>query len=157
MVTLSGEALDATNHGTFTGATIPDSSTTHAALQSLESAVESAQVTGKVTGITTIVTIDSVVVDDFHEAEWEIVSWEEATPANKKFQKLGALHNGTAGADASASDIDVFSKKIVGSSFNAVYTVVFNGVGAAQVMRLRASSSTAGMTVEFRRNGVPIQ
>lgn len=40
LVTLSGEAANATTHGTFTGATIPDASTTHGALQSLETAVE---------------------------------------------------------------------------------------------------------------------
>ncbi len=157
LVTLSGEALDAVDHGTFTGATIPDNSDTHAALQALETSLESAQTTGKVTGITTLVTIDSVLVDNFHEIEWEIVSWEEATPANKKFEKLGALHNGTAAADASASDIDVFAKKRIGSNFNSVYSVDFDGVGVAQTMRLRASSSSAGITVEFRRNGVPVQ
>lgn len=37
--TLSGEA-GGTNHGTFTGTTIPDSSTTHGALQALETEVE---------------------------------------------------------------------------------------------------------------------
>lgn len=157
LVTLSGEALDATDHGTFTGSTIPDNSDTHEALQALETAQEAAQTTGKVTGITTLQTVDSVLVDDFHEVEWEVVSWEEATPANKKFQKLGALHDGTASADASSSDIDVFAKKRVGSNFNVVYSVDFDGTGAAQTMRLRASSSTAGVTIEFRRNGVPVQ
>ena len=40
LVTLSGEAANSTDHGTFSGATIPDASTTHGALQSLETAVE---------------------------------------------------------------------------------------------------------------------
>lgn len=41
LVTLSGVAANATNLGTFTGTTIPDSSTVKAALQSLETSLES--------------------------------------------------------------------------------------------------------------------
>lgn len=43
LITLSGVAENATSLGTFTGATIPDSSTIKAALQSLETAVEGAE------------------------------------------------------------------------------------------------------------------
>ena len=154
---MSGEAQGAVDHGTFTGNVIPDNSTTHAALQSLETELENQQTTLKITGITTLQDLDTVLVDDFHEVEWELVAWEEATPANKQFQKLGALHDGTASADATATDQDVFAKKKVGSNFNIDYSVDLNGVGAAQTMRLRGASSTAGVTVELRRNGVPVQ
>jgi hypothetical protein len=45
LISLSGVAAGSTNLGTFTGTTIPDSSTIKAALQSLETAVESISVT----------------------------------------------------------------------------------------------------------------
>ena len=157
LTTLTGEAQGAVDHGTFTGTIIPDNSTTHASLQALETEIELQVTDKKVTGITTLQDLDTVLVDSFHEIEWELVSWEEATPANKKYIKISALHNGTAAADATATDHDVFSKKKVGSDFNIVYSIDLNGATTAQTMRLRATSSSAGVTVELRRNGVQVQ
>jgi hypothetical protein len=156
LITLSGVAENSTDLGTFTGVTIPDSSTNKAALQSLETALEAIEggFAVLVTGITTLQDIDTVLVDDVHSLEYEIVAWEEATPANKIFQKITALHDGTAAADAANVDDTVHTKLKVGANFNIVITVDLNGAAGTQTMRLRASSSTAGVSMEVRRTGV---
>jgi len=156
LITLSGVAENATSLGTFTGVTIPDSSTNKAAFQSLETALEAIEggFAVLVSGITTLQDIDTVLVDDVHSLEYEIVAWEEATPANKIFQKITTLHNGTAVADATVVDDSVHTKLKVGASFNLVIIVDLNGAAGAQTMRLRASSSTAGVSMEVRRTGV---
>lgn len=155
--TLQGVAQGSTDLGTFTGTTIPDNVAIKPALQALETAIEAAQATGKVTGVTALQDIDTVLVDNFHSVEWEVVAWEQATPANKKFFKVTALHDGTAAADAVNVDDSNHTKLKLGANFNLVTAVDLNGAGAAQTMRLRCSSSTAGVTIEFRRNGVPVQ
>lgn len=156
LITLSGVAENSTDLGTFTGAIIPDSSTVKAALQALETYTENIEGGTPiiVNNITTLQDIDTVLVDDVHATEWEIVAYEEATPANKIFQKVTALHDGTAAADATTADNTVHTKLKTGANFNLVITVDVNGTGASQTMRLRASSSTAGVTMEVRRTGV---
>ena len=52
LVSLTGVAKDATNLGTFTGATIADSQTVKAALQALETAVEAAGSAASLTAVT---------------------------------------------------------------------------------------------------------
>ena len=158
LITLSGVAENATSLGAFTGVTIPDSSTNKAALQSLETALEAIEggFAVLVSGITTLQDVDTFLVDNAHSLEWEIVAWEEATPANKIFQKITALHNGTASADATVVDDSVHTKLKVGANFNLVVAVDLNGAAGAQTIRLRASSSSAGVAMEVRRTGVLI-
>jgi len=155
LITLSGVAENATDLGTFTGITIPDTSTNKAALQALETQLETisggAQI--DVANVTTLQDLDTVLADDIQQVEWEIVAFEEATPANKKASKIVAIHNGHAGADATLVDDTQFAKLKFGN-FNLVLTVDLNGVGAAQAVRLRASSSTAGVHVSLRRTVV---
>jgi hypothetical protein len=156
LITLSGVAENATDLGTFTGAIIPDSSTIKGALQSIETYIETLEfgVAFTGSGVTTAVTADSVLVDDVHSVEWEMVVWEEATPANKIFQKITALHDGTASADASNVDDVAHTKLKLGSNFDLDVSVDLNGAGGAQEMRLRIASGTAGIAYEVRRTGV---
>jgi hypothetical protein len=158
LITLSGVAENATDLGAFTGVTIPDTSTNKAALQSLETALEAIEggFAVLVTNITTLQDVDTFLVDNAHSLEWEIVAYEEATPANKIFQKITAMHNGTAAADATAVDDTVHTKLKVGANFNLDISVDISGAAGAQVMRLRAASSTAGVAMEVRRTGVLI-
>ena len=93
-------------------------------------------------------------MDDVNQVEWEIVVWEEATPANKQFLKVTALHDGTAVADAVNVDDTAHTKLKLGSNFNVDFTVDLNGAAGAQEMRLRCASSTAGVAGEIRRTGV---
>lgn len=108
----------------------------------------------EVTGVTTLQDIDTVLVDNVHFSEWELVAFEEATPVNKQFMKVSVLHNGTASADATAVDETVHTKLKTGANFNLVISVDLNGTGASQTMRLRASSSTGGVTIQARRTVV---
>lgn len=159
LITLSGVAENATDLGTFTGTTIPDNSTNKQAFQALESAVESVIVTGKATGITTATAVDFVLVDGYHKVAYEIVAWEEATPANKKHVRFECLHNGTASADATDTDSNahtILGVGSVGGNFLQV-SPSLTLTGASQRLNLVIASNTAGITVEWRRVAVPIQ
>jgi hypothetical protein len=147
-----GVSQGATNLGTFTGATIPDSSTVKGALQSLETKVESLHTLSKavVTGITTITTIDQLLVDSYSMAKWLVVVKSEADLANKKAFEVNALNNGKPTADATSIDDTVFAKLNVGSNFTANVSVDLNGTGASQYMRLRVDAPSA-VTVEITR------
>ena len=147
--TLSGVGRGSVNLGTFTGRTIADNRTNKQALQDLESALEARS---QITGVTTITTLDSVLVDDVKMSKWMIHAFEEASPANTQSMEVVGLHNGTASADASGTpDQSVAFKLKQGSNFNLSITIDLNGTGAAQVMRVRAASTSAGVTVTARR------
>lgn len=156
LITLSGVAENATDLGTFTGSIITDNSDIKGALQELETEVEA--ISGgsiiEETGITSPVTVDSVLVDDVDAVEWEIVVFEESSPGNKKFGKVTAMHDGTATSDASNVDDTLHTRLNLGSNFNVDVSVDLNGTGASQEMRLRVESSTAGVTVRARRTTV---
>lgn len=155
LITLSGVAENASDLGTFTGSTIADNETVKGALQDLETAVESAGgMQASATGITTAATVDSVVVDDYAVVKWIVQVFEEATPANKKFMEVFAGHNGTASADATAVDDTVYGKLDLGSDFDLTISVDLNGAAGSQVMRLRAASASAGVTVKAFRVAV---
>jgi len=155
LITLSGVAENSTDLGSFTGTTIADNETVKGALQDLETALEaiSGGETVTQTGVTTVTTIDEVVVDDFHACEWEVVAFEEAAPADKKYFKITGFHDGTAAADATSVKDKVNDKMNFGS-FNLSTSIDLNGAGAAQRMRLRISSTSAGVTVIARRTCV---
>lgn len=146
--TLSGVARGAVDLGTFTGRAIQDARTTKQALQDLETALEARS---QATGVTAQATVDSVLVDDIKMAKWLVHVFEQATPANIKSMEVLAVHDGTAAADATSVDNSVSGVLKLGANFNLEISVDLSGVGAAQVMRLRAQSSTAGVTVTARR------
>lgn len=148
LTTLSGESIGAVNHGTFSGYTIPDNQTTKQALQALETGLEARAF---LAAITTIQTVDSVVVDDVLACEWEVHIREDATPANIVVMKVLATHDGTVSADAVNVDNTEFAKLKLGANFNYSVSVDLNGTAGAQVMRLRVASTSAGVTVTTRR------
>jgi hypothetical protein len=132
----------------LTGAAISASDTVNSAIAKLDGrSLKRVQATG----ITAAATVDSMSVDDYKVAKWFVHAFEEATPANVKAFEVYALHDGTTSADAVAVDDTVYSKLKKGSNFNLTLSVDLNGAGAGQVMRLRAASSTAGVTVTARR------
>lgn len=148
--TSSGLTQGDVNYGTFTGDSLADSQTSKALFQRAETLLE--QLRGvEATGITAEATFDSVVVDDVKSVMWLVQAFEEATPANVKSFEVHALHNGTAAADATLVDDTVISKLKLGSNFDIDLTIDINGATTAQVMRLRATSATAGITVTARR------
>lgn len=146
--TLSGVARGATDLGAFTGRAIADNRKIKEALQDLETALEARS---QATGVTAQATVDQVLVDNIKMAKWLVHAFEEATPANIKSMEVIAVHNGTNAADATSVDNSVAGVVKLGGNFNLDISVDLSGAGAAQVMRLRAQSSTAGVTVTARR------
>lgn len=151
LVTLSGVAANAVDLGTFTGAILSDNLTIKQAFQEIETAIEGLETQVKLIGVTTVQTLDSVLVDDILSAEWEVVSTEDATPVNRQVKKVLAVHNGHTGADASVVDESTDGILKLGSNFNNDINVVLTGVGAAQQMELQVLSSSAGVTFICRR------
>jgi hypothetical protein len=148
--TLSGTASGALHLGTFTGDTIPDSSTVKAGLQALETKLESIELQKTITGITTEVSVDELLCDDFQASKWEVVLTLDSDPSRLVAMEVLAAHNGTGASDATTSDNNAFGKLKIGATFAHSVAVDINGVGAAQVMRLRVSATNA-VTARVRR------
>lgn len=153
LITLSGVAENAADLGTFTGSVIPDNSTVKAALQSLETAVQSG-ITYEADGVTAQTVIDSLLVDSFAAVKWYIYVREAANPSRVKAFEIWATHNGTPSADATQVDDTAYAKLKIGSDFNLTLSVSLDGTGAAQVIRLTAASTTAGVDVRATRDAV---
>jgi hypothetical protein len=90
--------------------------------------------------VTTIATLDSVLVDDYHTVEWVIFA--QAVDGSIRKIAYSASHNGTTGADA--DDVDTSSSDIhrIGNIVGLKISVDLNGTTTAQVMRLRVESTT---------------
>jgi len=95
----------------------------------------------EVTGITAVTTVDSVPHATVKCVTWLVEAFEEADPTRRKSRIISALTNGTL-----VDDTD-FAKLNIGGNFNFNLSVDISGPD----MRLRASSSTAGITVRARR------
>ena len=155
LVSLSGVAANSTNLGSFTGGVIPANDTVKQALQALETyAVSNGQVSAG--PITTIATVDSVLTKSIAAVKWYVRLSEDATPSNVKAYEIFAMHNGDATNDASAADDDVYSLLKKGSPFNAVIAIDINGSGPTQTMRLRVSSTTAGISAKIYREVIKL-
>jgi len=98
--------------------------------------------------------LDSVLVDDILEVEWEIHVQDDAVQANCEFIKLNAFHNGFGAADATLVDDSAFAKLKLGGAISKVLLVELNGAGAAQVMRLSVTGQVGGVTFTARRTRV---
>lgn len=107
-----------------------------------------------VSGITTVTTVDSVLVDSVKAVKWYVQAIEDADPENVKAFEIFASHNGSAANDATAADDTTYAKLKLGANFNLTLAVDVNGTGAGQVMRLRATSTSAGVTVSAKRERV---
>jgi len=95
----------------------------------------------RVAGITTLATVDEVPTATVAACKWLVEAFEDATPANRQALEVYALNNG------SASDNTVYAKLKVGANFNLSISVDVSG----GQMRLRAASTSAGVTVTARR------
>ena len=140
LITLSGVAENATSFGTFTGVSLADNQTSKELFQRIEVLLE--QMRGvQVAAITAATTVDSVPHATVKACKWLVEAFEDATPANRKAFEIYALNNGTLVDDTS------YSLLKVGSNFNLTLSVDISGAD----MRLRAASSSAGVTVTARR------
>lgn len=136
----SGLAQGATDYGTFTGQSLADAQTSKQLFQRIETLLE--QMRGvQASGITAATTVDSVPHANVKACKWLVEAVEEATPANRKAFEIYALNNGT------LVDDTVYAKLSLGANFNVQLSVDISGAD----MRLRAASSSAGITVTARR------
>lgn len=140
LISLSGVAENSSDFGTFTGTLLADSQTAKQLYQRLEDLLEELKVL-EVTGITTAASVDEVPVATVSACKWLVEAFEEATPANKQAIEVYALNNGTLVDDTQ------YAKLKTGANFNLSLSVDISGGN----MRLRAASSTAGVTVRARR------
>lgn len=136
----SGLSQGDVNYGTFTGLSLADNQTSKQLFQRIETLLE--QMRGvQVAAITTAATVDSVPHASVKACKWLVEAFEDATPANRIAVEIFALNDGT------NVDDSVYSKQKLGSNFDLTLSVDISGAD----MRLRAASSTAGVTVTARR------
>ena len=147
-----GTSQGATDLGSFTGTTIADGSSVKSALQQVETALEAvnALTKAKVTGITTVQTVDSLLTKSFVAAKWLVTVSLDSNPARKQAMEVFAVHDGTTVADATVTDDTIYAKLKIGANFGVTINTDVNGVGAAQVMRLRVNAPNA-VTVSVTR------
>jgi hypothetical protein len=140
LISLSGVAENSVNFGSFTGVSLADNQNAKQLFQRIEDLLE--QMRGvQATGITTAATVDSVPHASVKSAKWLLEVFEEATPANRQAMEVFAA------TDGSAVDSTIYAKLKTGSNFNLTISVDISGAD----MRLRAASTTAGVTVTARR------
>ena len=159
LITLSGEAQGAVDHSTFTGVTILDNRNTHEALQDLETALE-AVTGGAFTLIVDVPTpatptvIDTLLVDNYQQVEYEIVAHDIANPGRVRFQKIIGFHNGHSGADATTVKDQVNDRQNIGN-VNMQASMVLAGAAGAQTIGLEIETSEAsGVRLSVRRTEV---
>lgn len=157
--TALGVTYGDTDMGTYTGTIISDNVDQATVNQELETAIEA--IAAPITGNTAVpaatpTVINSSNVDNFCQSEWEICVVETADETKRESMKVVAMHNGTSGADATATDDSVFAKlffsgnKVAGLDISTTVS----GTGASQVMNLVVETTNAS-TVYFRRSDVP--
>jgi hypothetical protein len=93
--------------------------------------------------VTSVVTLDSVVVDSMEVAKWIVYCQGNGAgnAGNKSVVEILATHDGHAAADATDTDFNVYAKLRMGNINGLNFNVDVTGAGAAQVMRLRISST----------------
>lgn len=108
-------------------------------------AVAKARTETTAAAVTAATTVDSVLVDDVEVAKWIVYcAGSGGGDLDKKtVVEILATHDGTSGADATATDYNVYAKLRMGTITGLSFAVDVSGVGAAQVMRLRVTSTMA--------------
>lgn len=131
--------------GLFTGSIISDNTDLKTALQELETFIEGliSITSSSQLGLTTEVTLDSVLVDDVASAAWLVTLELASAPERKRHFILHAGHNGSSTGDATSVDDTLFARLRLGTPFNFAVGVDLSGAAATQEMRLRVSASAA--------------
>lgn len=155
--TLIGTAFDASDLGTFTGATISDNATVKQALQDLETALEaiSGAAVAENNNVTTPVVLDSCLVDECFYAEWELFMVENGAQGNRRAIKITAMHDGSLDGtvDATITDVSKHTRLQMGANNGWTYDIGLSGAGGAQAMELTVSATNAA-TFKSRRTDI---
>ena len=107
----------------------------------LDNRLGDAKAETKAEAVTASTTLDSVLVDSVVVVEWTVHARSTVSSVNNWAGKILAIHNGTTVGDATIVDYNTFAGLKTGSAIPSLdFDVDLEGVGAAQSMRLRASS-----------------
>lgn len=114
-----------------------------------EALLTRARVESESLAVTAATTIDSINVDTVAAAKWivHVQGNQAGDAANKQVVEILATHDGTTAADATDTDYNVYAKLRMGNITGLSFSVDVSGTGAAQVMRLRVTST---MSVDVR-------
>ena len=148
LITLSGVAENSTNLGAFTGfGTIlfTATETVKSAFQAIADFLGNLRSVEQ-TAVTAAVTLDEVPVASVMACKWLVTAFEEAATGNRVAREVYAINDGT------STDETVYAKIKLGTVTGSFLTLTTDVSGGN--MRLRASSSTAGLTVRARRIAV---
>jgi hypothetical protein len=106
-------------------------------------AVAKARTESVANAVTAAVTVDSVLVDDVEAVKWVVYCAGSGGGdlTKKQVVEILATHDGSSGSDATATDYNVYAKLKMGTIPGLEFSVDVSGVGAAQAMRLRVTST----------------
>lgn len=146
-----GNVAGSSSMGVYTGDILTDNVTVKQNIQELSDYAEETALRTFATGVTTPVTVDSILVDSYQGAIWDLVAFLESNPKQKQMITLSAVHNGTATIDADDTDETSYAKLKVGSPFSISASIVLSGSGATQTMALQVSAGAAVTVRALRR------
>ena len=144
LITLSGVSAAADNLGTFTGSTINDNVTVKAAIQALETAVETKQATdAELTELATMASTTAAALADLTEAEVQILDGATVTTAELNIldgvtadaSDINQIDGITAGTVAASKAVVVDSNKDITGFRNvtATGTLTVDSVGVSAI------------------------
>lgn len=139
------------NMGTYTGNLLNDNESAKQNIQQLEDAAEGFPEIQ--TGVSASTVLDAVLVDQFRSCVWLVTAFDEASAADTKSFMVHGLNDGTAAADAANVTDDVFTSEKLNGNFNTNVSVVLNGTGATQEMRLQVNTTELNVTYTAVRMG----
>jgi hypothetical protein len=122
--------------------------TTQGDLDTAELDILKGRTESSLSNVTTVQTLDSVLVDDISVCKWTVMVEGNllADAAKKRVVEILATHDGHingAGADATDADHTTYAKLKMGAITGLTFTVDVSGSGVAQVMNLKVVSTTA--------------
>jgi hypothetical protein len=134
LATLSGVAKDETHLSTFTGSTVADNQTVKAAIQALETAVETKQATdAELTELATMASTTAAALADLTEAEVQVLDGATVTTA-----ELNILD----GVTSTAAELNILD----GVTATAAELNYVDGVTSNVQTQLDAKAALAGAT-----------
>lgn len=113
-------------------------------LQALDTEISDRVKESTSSSVTTITTVDSVLVDNIRSVKWLVSCTKVANEADTFCTEMRAIHNGTSSADATATDSSEVGICRTGAAIaGLVVDVALSGVGAAQTLGLTVVSTDA--------------
>lgn len=120
---------------------VTDATSLETAVGDLDAAMASTAVGSTLSAVSGTNTLDSVLVDDYAALKWLVCGRQGAS---MKSVEVFASHDGTTGADATGADQTEYAAVSRGAAITGFNVEVdVDGVGVAQTIRLRVTSTAA--------------